>query len=126
MLECDRFYPYKNAWDTKTEDLMPNLPEGRTNASVIAIQNHVYVVGGIGLTSDIFSLDMENKNAEWRRLPGELPILGMCGILHYQVGTVQRQDRDIIIVFGGANVKNEMTDKIFTVELAHDQYLTRE
>jgi hypothetical protein len=54
LLECDRYYPYEDEWVQETDKLMPNLPEGRTNPSVIALNHHLYVIGGIGETGDIF------------------------------------------------------------------------
>jgi len=42
ILECDRYSPVENKWE-----IMPNLPEGRINPSLLPIENFLYVFGGV-------------------------------------------------------------------------------
>lgn len=42
ILECDRYLPEEDKWE-----IMPNLPEGRINPTVLAIDHFLYVFGGV-------------------------------------------------------------------------------
>jgi hypothetical protein len=78
---------------------MPNLPDGRTNPSLIVVDSCLCVIGGQGLTQNILLLDLQT-GTEWEELNGDLPMLGLMGCFRYRLSD---QDPDVIVVFGGTD-----------------------
>ena len=57
MFECDRYFVNEEMWATDNF-IPPDLPEGRTNPSLVVLDDYLYVIGGLGDSSKIYSLDL--------------------------------------------------------------------
>jgi cyclically-permuted mutarotase family protein len=97
-------------WNCKGEDIdikpLPDLPFALTNVALTHIDNVVFAAGGdqaknssntfFSLDLDDFSLDLDEKNAEWKMLP-DLPIALANATLIAQKNSVEKN----IYLIGG-------------------------
>lgn len=70
LKNCNYYCTLTDSWNE-----LPSLPEGRMNASLVIISNCLYCIGGIGLTSNIFKLDLSSQENRWNIMKGNLPVI---------------------------------------------------